>query len=148
VAPPAPAAPAKPAVAEAAAPPKAAAPMAKPEPAPAGLPAKPVAKPAAAPADKNANDKGAGASPRKLSVEVAPVKGKEPIKEVDKAGRKGGLPDHSGDRSTDPSGGQGSVPPSSRVLTFFVTLLSLTVLGGVGYVIWVMFSAMGNGDAR
>jgi pSer/pThr/pTyr-binding forkhead associated (FHA) protein/nitrate reductase NapE component len=34
---------------------------------------------------------------------------------------------------------------TSRVLPFFVTMFSLAVLGGVGYLVWVIFFAMGSG---
>jgi pSer/pThr/pTyr-binding forkhead associated (FHA) protein len=38
-----------------------------------------------------------------------------------------------------------SGPAPSRVLPFFVTLFSLAVLGGVGYLVWVIFWGMGPG---
>jgi pSer/pThr/pTyr-binding forkhead associated (FHA) protein len=142
-------------------PPKAPAPAAEPgpvvkapvvapaKPAPAAQPAavaKPVAKPAAPAAigDKGGGDSAAAAK-RKPSVEVAPVKGQtggkdsgqggKASKDVEPAGRKGGAAEYN------------DIPASSRVLPFFVTLLSLSVLGGVAYLIWVMFWGMGSGGA-
>jgi len=34
---------------------------------------------------------------------------------------------------------------TSRVLPFFVTIFSLAVLGGVAYLVWLMFFGMGGG---
>jgi pSer/pThr/pTyr-binding forkhead associated (FHA) protein len=114
---PAPAAPApaggtKPAVAE---PPKPAPPPAKPpEPAKeAAKPAPAAAKPAPAAEAAKEKDKSKPAAPAK----VAPKPVSRPSKPAD-------------------------VEKSSRVLPFFVTLFSLAVLGGVGYLVWVIFWGM------
>lgn len=118
---PAPTAPAPPK----AAPPEAAPAVAAPKPAPAAAvakPAAPVAKPATSLAAAAADDSGVKAGKRKPSAAVPVVRNK----------------------ATD-SGGLDDMPPPSRVLPFFVTLLSLAVLGGVGYLIWVMFWGMGSG---
>jgi hypothetical protein len=73
----------------------------------------------------------AGDAARKKSVEAAAVKpapaskAKEPVRPASKASDK-------------------DVAKVSRVLPFFVTLFSLAVLGGVGYLVWIIFFGMGS----
>jgi pSer/pThr/pTyr-binding forkhead associated (FHA) protein len=147
----APAAPAVPAAA--AAPAVKEAPAAPPAPKPAAAPAaaakpEPAPAPAAKPSDKPADDKaksdppkadkpaakpddkaGAGDADKKKAAEAAAkpaavAKAKEPARPAKKSDK-------------DP-------PKGSRVLPFFVTLFSLAVLGGVGYLVWVIFFGMGS----
>jgi pSer/pThr/pTyr-binding forkhead associated (FHA) protein len=146
---------------------KEAVPAAKAEPPKPAAPA-PVApaaavgtKPAPAPEADKPKPKEASAEPPKAPAKDAgpPVK---PAGQDDKPGKPAGKPeakepeaarakpapkaDKAPVKPAKPSKPAPDVEKSSRVLPFFVTLFSLAVLGGVGYLVWVIFWGMGGGD--